>query len=279
MKIQILGTAAYERVPSMFCECPICQYAREHGGKEIRTQAQVLINDDLLVDFGHDNYSHFLQNGIDFRKIESLLITHAHSDHYMVKDLVMARAPYSHSQMHMQLYGGPESYGMFRDLLHDLDPNRLGFTPVEAYETFRVGKYTVTAMPARHGTETPYTYVITDGEKTVLYGNDSGIEFDEVYDFMEKQGYRFDLVISDCTNAQLHFDYVHSHKSFLDNKEHKARLTKAGNVTDKTKWVITHFSHNGLNTADKKPITHEDLCKIAEDMGMIAAYDGMVIEI
>ena len=53
MKIQILGTAAYERVPALFCGCTTCVYARTHGGKNIRTQAQTLINEDLLVDFIH----------------------------------------------------------------------------------------------------------------------------------------------------------------------------------------------------------------------------------
>ena len=27
------GTGAAEGVPSPFCDCPMCNYAREHGGK------------------------------------------------------------------------------------------------------------------------------------------------------------------------------------------------------------------------------------------------------
>ena len=52
--------------------------------------------------------------------------------------------------------------------------------------------------------------------------------------------------------------------------KNKEKLTAAGHVNDQT---------NGLNTADKKPIPHEEACKMAEDMGMIAAYDGILIEI
>ena len=93
MKIKVLGTAAYERVPAMFCSCPICNYAREHGGKEVRTQAQVLINDDLLVDFGQDSFYHSLRFGVDFQQIKNILITHSHSDHFIPEDFLMTKAP------------------------------------------------------------------------------------------------------------------------------------------------------------------------------------------
>ena len=35
---------------------------------------------------------------------------------------------------------------------------------VEAYETFQMGKYTVTALPATHGTESPLIYILSDGK-------------------------------------------------------------------------------------------------------------------
>ena len=66
MKIQIMGTAAYERVPAMFCTCAACDYARKNKGKAIRSQAQTLINDDLLIDFGQDNYLHYLNGDYDY---------------------------------------------------------------------------------------------------------------------------------------------------------------------------------------------------------------------
>ena len=30
------GTGAAEGVPSPFCDCPMCNYAREHGGKRMQ---------------------------------------------------------------------------------------------------------------------------------------------------------------------------------------------------------------------------------------------------
>ncbi len=36
MKLKILGSAAAEGVPALFCVCPVCQAARENGGRDIR---------------------------------------------------------------------------------------------------------------------------------------------------------------------------------------------------------------------------------------------------
>ena len=33
------GTGAAEGVPSPFCDCPMCNYAREHGGKDVRKRS------------------------------------------------------------------------------------------------------------------------------------------------------------------------------------------------------------------------------------------------
>ena len=99
MKIQILGTAAYERVPALFCGCTTCVYARANGGKNIRTQAQTLINEDLLVDFGQDNYIHYLSSGADYTKIKNILITHTHADHYMPDELRMTTSWFAVNDM------------------------------------------------------------------------------------------------------------------------------------------------------------------------------------
>ncbi len=275
MKIKFLGTAAYERVPALFCKCPICEYALKHKGNDIRTQAQVLINEDLLVDFGQDNYYHFLKFGVDFTKIKHILVTHSHYDHFVPNDLIMTKDPYGHFLTNINVYAGNDCYKKF---LNNSESSDIRFNIIKKYQTFEAGEYEITALPARHGTKNPFIYIISHKDKCVLYGNDSGIEFQEVYEFIAQKGYKFSAVISDCTNGYKHFEKINSHKSFIDNKYHKERLEKSGNVTADTKWIITHFSHNGL-VKDNMPVTHNDLCEIAEEMGMICAYDGMEIEI
>lgn len=57
MKIQFLGTAAYEGIPAMFCQCEQCNTARKRGGKNLRTRSQALIDGKLLIDFPADTLS------------------------------------------------------------------------------------------------------------------------------------------------------------------------------------------------------------------------------
>ena len=65
MKIQYWGTAAAEGVPGIFCSCDTCKAARIKKGRCVRTRSQLLINDDLLVDFGPDTFAHTLKYDFD----------------------------------------------------------------------------------------------------------------------------------------------------------------------------------------------------------------------
>lgn len=273
MKILIMGTAAYERVPAMFCNCGVCQQAREIGGKNQRSQAQVLFNDDLLVDFGQDNYLHYLRNNRDYTKVENILVTHEHEDHFMPNEIAMTSGVYGHNEMkNVGVWGNQKCADLFESIKKVC---KASFTVVKPYQKLKIGKYDVTSLPAYHGAVDPLCYIISDGEKTVLYNNDSGVFFDEVYDFIEKGGYRFDLVIADCTCGLL--DWVgQKHMSLIDNIAHRDRLQKMGALKDNTKWIITHYSHNAL-FENGDPVTAERMEEIAAENGMISAFDGMEI--
>ncbi len=276
MRIQIMGTAAYERVPAMFCTCAACEYARKHKGKAIRTQAQTLINDDLLVDFGQDNYIHYLNGDYDYTKIRSLIVTHAHSDHFMTNELLMTSGAYGHNDMeNITVVGAKGVQEKYETLEGD---RKADFCPISFYETKQIGRYTVTALPACHGTKEPTLYIISDGEKTVLYNNDTGLIKEEVYEFIKRGGYKFDLVIADCTYGLLGYS-SDGHMSIEDNETHKARLTEMGAFSENSIYVITHYSHNALMHKDGSAASPEEMEQIAAERGMICAYDGIVFEI
>ena len=65
MKLTFLGSGAAEGMPAIFCNCEVCRESRRLGGKNFRTRSQSLINDDLLIDFPADTYSHFQRFGIE----------------------------------------------------------------------------------------------------------------------------------------------------------------------------------------------------------------------
>ena len=276
MKINFLGTAAYERIPSMFCNCPTCALAREKGKKEIRTQTQVMINQDLLVDFGMDNYFHEIVSGINFSLIKSILITHSHEDHFIVEELRMRDEMGSKniSFKDLKVYGGNGA----NELFNKANPKNCEFILTEKFTTYEVGAYSVTVLPARHGTLDPRTYLISDGKTTIYYCLDTGHPNDETYDFIKENNVKIDLVICDCTYGVLDITFDGHHMSLLDNVSHRQKLVKIGAIKENTPWIVTHFSHNGLNK-NGKAVSFKELNKICKKHGFILSYDGLKIKI
>ena len=53
--------------------------------------------------------------------------------------------------------------------------------------------------------------------------------------------------------------------------ELKQRMRKLGVADENTRFVLSHFSHNGGH------IDHDELCEIAKEFGFVISYDGMEI--
>ena len=73
MKITFLGTSAATSFPLVFCKCRVCKNARVKKGKDIRKRASLLINDDLLIDFGPDVTTSAAMYNIDLTKVKYIL--------------------------------------------------------------------------------------------------------------------------------------------------------------------------------------------------------------
>ncbi len=82
MKITFLGTSAATSCPMPFCRCDFCEKARINGGKDLRKRSSLLINQDLLIDFGPDIMSASFMHNISTVDVRYLLQTHSHADHF-----------------------------------------------------------------------------------------------------------------------------------------------------------------------------------------------------
>ncbi len=268
MKITYLGTAAYEGFPALFCNCEYCVEARRLGGKNIRTRSQSLIDDDLLVDFPADTYFHFLQNGIEGDKIKYLLVTHSHCDHLYVDDIMARGYPYAHNMRNetLKIFCSETASKTFKKT-----PKNAEITVLKAFETVNFGRYSVTALPARHMPNgEPFIYVIK-GDKTVLYAHDTGYFYEEVFDFIDKNGIVFDLVSFDCTCVDLPTSDESGHMGFANIDRVLNRLASMSAIRKDTVKVVNHFSHNG------GPL-HHVLEERAREYGCTVSYDGCKIE-
>jgi len=283
MKIQFLGTAAAEAIPGIFCDCPVCREAREKKGRFVRTRAQQLIDDSLLIDYGPDTYMHSLEYDINLSQIDNVLITHVHDDHFTAQQTQYRTTSFSNAVKNETLtFFGSED--MVAEVMKEPDlvkrftnQTRVRFHVLKPFETTSVGEYEVTALPARHGTPHPFVYAIIREGKSYLLLNDTGRLLPETYDWLAKSGIVFDAVSFDCTfgfvNTLEKYGEVVGHMGLIDNFAVKQALISQGNIDECTICIVTHFSHNG------KDVGYEDMLKHTDTYGFELAYDGMIVEV
>ena len=247
MKFKYLGTAAAEGFPAVFCNCAYCNAARQKGGKNIRTRSQAVIDEDMLIDFPPDTYAHALHNGLNLGRIKHLLVTHSHMDHFFPQEFEMRGICFAHDmpEKEITVYCNDTVKDLFFHIntgkIHEQVLANIRFVTVETFVPFQAGEYTVTALPARHTQgEQSLIFIIEKDGKVVLYGNDTGYFYEEVFTYIEKQGIRFDLISLDCTLVNNSVPDTGTHMGFDQVRRVTERLTAAGAVTDKTVKYVTY---------------------------------------
>ncbi len=268
MKLKYLGTAAAEGFPAIFCNCDYCKEARKLGGKNVRTRSQTLINDDMLLDFPPDTYHHFLQNNIEGDKIKYVLLTHNHRDHLYVDEFFSRHGCYAHNMRvpTLKIIGSKTTLSLFKENYENVE-----LITIKAFETITIDGYTITALPARHHINNEALIYVIQGDKTLLYAHDTGYFYDEVFDFIAKKGFVFDMASFDCTNVDLPISDDGTHMGFANIERVINRLCNIGAINDKTIKYVNHFSHNG------NPI-QDILEERAKTYGLKVSYDGCPVE-
>lgn len=281
MKIQYLGTAAAERIPGMFCNCEVCQKAIRLGGRNIMTQAQVLIDDQLLVDFSGDTYSHFSGIGRTLWDIEDVLITHSHIDHLTFESFALRVESVAHGVRvpKLKIYTSREVIDRMWQCLSlrsnkklDKIPERIECIPLDYFRTVEIGKYRVTPLPAEHaGDEQAFIFLIEGDGKAMFYGNDTGYFPEQIDNWLAENGKHIDLLSLDCTKGDYPYTY-RTHMGMREGKQIADRFLARGIIDENTKCLYTHFSHNcGM--------VHDELLVAAEKYGFGVTHDGMTVEI
>lgn len=284
MKIRYLGTGAAEGVPALFCECAHCAYARRVLGREVRTRSGSIIDGVLKLDFGPDSYKQMLDNGLDYTLLRSVLITHAHDDHFAFNDLAYRRAGFAQlsEDIHPLTVYGNAAVG------RQLEPflcKTLQFRQLHPFQTVEIDGYAVTPLEAVHciskdsgefpvvydgktyfRSEEALFYLIEKGGESILYAHDTSEFTPSDMDFLA--GRHIDLISLDCTNGSWNCDYV-GHMGAANNLRMRERLLANGAADERTIFVANHFSHNGL-------VPYDELCALLP--GFIVTYDSLEID-
>lgn len=281
MKILFLGTGAAEGVPAIYCNCDTCTEVRRRGEGEYHTRSQVLVDEKVGIDFPPDAYYHSLRHNLPLSSIEHLLITHSHMDHFYAHDFILRGYKYMKGELPpLHIYGNAEVVSVFNECTkRELRPEigqQIILHEVQPFQPFAFEGYTAVALKAQHSVkEQAYVYLLEKDGKIYLHLTDTGRLPKESIEYLKSyfagRDEKVGLVTFDCTFLFHTAGEVSRHMGLGDNAATRRIFEEINIVNEHTRYVITHYSHNG------NPL-RETLERAEREYGVIAAYDGTKIE-
>lgn len=152
MKLTFLGTGTSCGVPSIGCTCSTCT-STDSRDKRLRCSALVETSDTrILIDCGPDFRQQILP--MPFRKIDAVLVTHAHYDHVGGMDDLR---PYCQFGV-IDIYANQQACSMLMQMMpYCFAENRYPGVPaiqlhrLEKHQSLRVGSLDIMSVEVMHG--------------------------------------------------------------------------------------------------------------------------------
>ncbi|PRD47511.1 MBL fold metallo-hydrolase [Sphingobacterium haloxyli] len=154
MRVTFLGTGTSQGVPVIACQCAVCQ-STDTRDKRLRTSVMIQFDNDtnVVIDTGPDFRYQMLRE--DVRKLDAVLVTHAHKDHIAGMDDL--RAFNYQQQQSIPIYGTAitheslkrEFYYAFGEQKYPGVP-RLELRPITTGDAFRVGTQSIMPIEVMH---------------------------------------------------------------------------------------------------------------------------------
>lgn len=152
MKITFLGTGTSCGVPVIGCPCEVCQSS---DSKDKRLRCSILVENEntrLLVDCGPDFRQQILPQ--PFRRIDGILVTHAHYDHVGGMDDIRPYCQFGE----INVYANAEAcQGMLQMLPYCFAANRypgvpaIGLHEIQAGQPLTIGDIDILPVRVMHG--------------------------------------------------------------------------------------------------------------------------------
>jgi len=277
MKITVLGSAAAEGVPALWCECACCTAARKNGGRDWRRRTSYLIDTDTMIDFGPDAYWQTMTFGIDLLRLKRIVYTHWHTDHLNPVELHWRQEGFSVVGHELEALGSRATLAEIK-FPHGCDMAAMKIKPVEltAGQSFQDDDLTLLPLAAAHANTSggeALNYVLTRDGKSILIANDTGWWPDASWQAIA-QVLPLDAAIIECTGgiAPGSIDWQEFHLGANGALAFRDRLRELGAITDHTAVLVNHFSHNG------NPLQC-DLEAFFRPHRIQPAYDGLVLNL
>lgn len=287
-KITVLGSAAAEGIPAIFCACDTCKAAWANGGKDFRMRTSYQLGEFVRVDFGPDAMTQEHKFNLHSEKLRHIIVTHSHYDHLDTTLFGCRRRSFSKVDPEnvLNIYGGAgvvrklnqfaweggKSIGFHGDFsclqmkVHELFP----------FEKMEIPDVDMTIWPfkADHmkavSSEEPFFYIIRWEDKYLMIAHDTGYFCDEDWEQLAEMKIKLSLVFNDCTGCG--YDRESNHMSGQYVVETRNRLRELGLVDENTLYFVNHFSHNGH-------MSHAQLEERFNPEGIEVAYDGLEVKL
>lgn len=306
MKLTFLGTSAGESYPGIWCDCPNCTYAREHGGKNIRMNTGSMIDEDILLDMNSCGFYTAARLGVSLTGVKHLIITHPHADHNTIEPIswrytgqgftelseeerIWKASPRFTELPMLTVYGSLHAKAKFVDPRPELFDgsmnNAMRFEPLyDGVEVDAGDGLTFIPVAARHGGDgysggnTPsigkssftHNHIIKRGGKTLLYALDTGGYEDESLNIL--LAHKYDAVVMENTHGVNPSTDMGGHMSIGKNIAFRDLLLEKGCITKDTPVFFTHMSPHWAPP-------HDIYAPMMLEKGFIVAYDGLSVEI
>ena len=173
MKLTFLGTGTSCGVPTIGCQCHTCTSPDPHD-KRLRCSALVETDQTrILIDCGPDFRQQIMPHS--FRRIDGILITHAHYDHMGGMDDIRPYCQFGE----INVYADPIAReGMLSMLPYCFAEHRYPGVPaiqlheIHPHESFTIGDLHITPFQVMHHDLPILGYRIEQGEKVLVYITD-----------------------------------------------------------------------------------------------------------
>ena len=268
MQILLLGTGAAEGIPAFYSNSRVSEYARLHGGRDVRTRSGAIIDGSLKIDLPPDTLTQMTREGLNPRDWSALLFTHGDDDHFAASEIQYCLHPFSEMEyLDFTIYGNDRvSEGI--ELRYPDWPMEVVQT--RSFEAFTHADFTITPIEANHnGKEDCQNHIIERGGKRLLYATDTGVWTEKTWAFLE--GVSLGLLVIECTQGFVESDFE-GHLSLSSCVKVVNRLRMLGILRSNSKVVTTHHSHSG-------DATHSELKDALKPHDIDVGYDGLSIEI
>lgn len=263
MRVRLLGTGAAEGIPAWYSGSRVSEFARKHGGREVRTRSSALVNGAIKLDLGPDSLAHMHRDGLDARDWLALVFTHSHDDHFSPDEIQYGLPPFNQEEfLGYPIYANAS----ICERLHERYPDwPIEIVPTKSFEPFAVAEYMITPVAAYHMEhEDAHNLLIQEGGKTFLYGTDTGVWREPTWEFLS--GCRLDGLVLECTAGRLEADYW-GHLGLTSFLQVVDRLRTSGILKPEAQVVSTHHSHQG-------EMTYAELSEALSPHKIEAGYDG-----